>query len=97
MLQGLLRAVHQILEASRHEAVRQGLQVGAQRLRRHPPAQLAAGLRGGRTCPPAFGQRRACAARRTLLRDQPAEYRYSRTLLKASVENGCVMAVLGLG
>ena len=48
VLHGGLRAVHQILEASRHEAVRQGLQVGAQRLRGHAPAQLPAGLAQGR-------------------------------------------------
>ena len=34
---------------------------------------------------------------RSLVRDQLAEYRNSRTPLKASVENGCVMANLGLG
>ena len=40
---------------------------------------------------------RVRCASRSLLRDQLAEYRNSRTPLKASVENGCVMAVLGRG
>ena len=107
------RAAIQIIEASRSRSrSTKCCQVGAQRLYGHAPAQLPAGLAQGRpvqhigeesvVAGPARqhslgGAHCALLVTQPILRVQLAEYRNSRTPLKASVENGCVMANLGLG